>query len=885
MKQEYVQSPQELIAELSTSADGLSSAEAAARLEKYGPNKLKDAEKPTLLQRFIEQLKDPMLIILMIAAAVSAVTNFISGESFAEVFIILIVVLLNAVLGVFQESKAEAAIEALQTMTAATCKVLRDGKQVSIHSDQLVPGDVVLLEAGDAVPADGRLLESASLKIEEAALTGESVPVNKVIEALGLAKDQSEVPLGDRKNMCYMGSTVVYGRGRMVVTGTGMDTEMGKIAGVLAATEQEQTPLQRKLTDLGKTLTKLVIGICIFIFIFNLITAGEFSASTILDTFMVAVSLAVAAIPEGLATVVTVVLSIGVTNMSKRNAVIRRLTAVETLGCAQVICSDKTGTLTQNKMTVVEHVGEEKLLATAMALCSDAEYAEGGATGEPTEAALVNYAASVELKKPDLEAAAPRVDEAPFDSSRKMMSTIHAAGGAFVQYTKGAPDEVLKRCTQYWDGEKAVPMTDAKRAEILAANKAMADKALRVLAASMRTWDHKPEDNTPEFLEKDLCFIGLTGMIDPVRPEVKPAILECRDAGIRPVMITGDHKDTAVAIASELGIIHDPSEAITGSELDDLSDDELAEAITKYGVYARVQPEHKVRIVTAWKKKGCITAMTGDGVNDAPSIKSADIGVGMGITGTDVTKNVADMVLADDNFATIVNAVSEGRRIYDNIRKAIQFLLASNMSEVLGVFFATLLGFTLLNPVHLLFINLITDCFPALALGVEKAEKDIMHRPPRKSSDGIFAGGLGVDVVYQGVLVTVLTIASYIIGHCFEVGYFEMPKGVSPDGMTMAFLTMSMCEIFHSFNMRSQRGSIFTLHTHNKVLWGAMLGSLVLTTVVLEVKPIADAFGFTPVGLDEYLIAMALAIVVIPVVEIVKFIQRKLAANKAPAAA
>ena len=685
--------------------------------------------------------------------------------------------------------------------------------------------------------------------------------------------------------MCYMGSTVVYGRGRMVVTGTGMDTEMGKIAGVLAATEQEQTPLQRKLTDLGKTLTKLVIGICIFIFIFNLITAGEFSASTILDTFMVAVSLAVAAIPEGLATVVTVVLSIGVTNMSKRNAVIRRLTAVETLGCAQVICSDKTGTLTQNKMTVVEHVGEEKLLATAMALCSDAEYAEGGATGEPTEAALVNYAASVELKKPDLEAAAPRVDEAPFDSSRKMMSTIHAAAGAFVQYTKGAPDEVLKRCTQYWDGEKAVPMTDAKRAEILAANKAMADKALRVLAASMRTWDHKPEENTPEFLEKDLCFIGLTGMIDPVRPEVKPAILECRDAGIRPVMITGDHKDTAVAIASELGIIHDPSEAITGAELDDLSDDELAEAITKYGVYARVQPEHKVRIVTAWKKKGCITAMTGDGVNDAPSIKSADIGVGMGITGTDVTKNVADMVLADDNFATIVNAVSEGRRIYDNIRKAIQFLLASNMSEVLGVFFATLLGFTLLNPVHLLFINLITDCFPALALGVEKAEKDIMHRPPRKSSDGIFAGGLGVDVVYQGVLVTVLTIASYIIGHCFEVGYFEMPKGVSPDGMTMAFLTMSMCEIFHSFNMRSQRGSIFTLHTHNKVLWGAMLGSLVLTTVVLEVKPIADAFGFTPVGLDEYLIAMALAIVVIPVVEIVKFIQRKLAKNKAPAAA
>ena len=881
MKLAYTQPAEELLQELGTTAQGLSAEEAAQRLEKYGPNKLKEAEKPTLLQRFLKQMQDPMLLILLAAAAVSGVTNLISHEPFTEAIIILVVVLLNAALGVFQESKAEAAIEALQTMTAATCKVLRGGRQVTVPSEQLVPGDVVVLEAGDSVPADGRLLESASLKIEEAALTGESVPVTKTMEILGLAPGQESVPLGDRKNMCYMGSTVVYGRGRAVITGTGMDTEMGKIAGALAAAQEEQTPLQRRLDELGRTLSKLVLGICVFIFVFDLIAAGSFTLESVLSTFMVAVSLAVAAIPEGLATVVTVVLSIGVTNMSKRNAVIRRLTAVETLGCTQVICSDKTGTLTQNKMTVVEHVGEEKLLATAMALCSDAEYAEGGATGEPTEAALVNYAASVELKKPDLEAAAPRVDEAPFDSSRKMMSTIHAAGGAFVQYTKGAPDEVLKRCTQYWDGEKAVPMTDAKRAEILAANKAMADKALRVLAASMRTWDHKPEDNTPEFLEKDLCFIGLTGMIDPVRPEVKPAILECRDAGIRPVMITGDHKDTAVAIASELGIIHDPSEAITGSELDDLSDDELAEAITKYGVYARVQPEHKVRIVTAWKKKGCITAMTGDGVNDAPSIKSADIGVGMGITGTDVTKNVADMVLADDNFATIVNAVSEGRRIYDNIRKAIQFLLASNMSEVLGVFFATLLGFTLLNPVHLLFINLITDCFPALALGVEKAEKDIMHRPPRKSSDGIFAGGLGVDVVYQGVLVTVLTIASYIIGHCFEVGYFEMPKGVSPDGMTMAFLTMSMCEIFHSFNMRSQRGSIFTLHTHNKVLWGAMLGSLVLTTVVLEVPFIAQAFGFTPVDLPEYLVALGLAVLVLPIVELVKFIQRRLTPAKA----
>ena len=876
MKQEYTQTPEQLLSQLETTEQGLSSAEAAARLEKYGPNKLKDAEKPTMVQRFLAQLKDPMLVILMVAAAVSAVTNYLAGESFAEVFIILIVVLLNAVLGVLQESKAEAAIEALQTMTAATCKVLRDGKQQIVHSDELVPGDVVVLEAGDSVPADGRLLESASLKIEEAALTGESVPVNKVIEALGLAHGKDEVPLGDRKNMCYMGSTVVYGRGRALVTRTGMDTEMGKIAGALANTADEQTPLQRRLDELGKTLSKLVLGICVFIFIFDLVMAGSFTLESVLSTFMVAVSLAVAAIPEGLATVVTVVLSIGVTNMSKRNAVIRRLTAVETLGCTQVICSDKTGTLTQNKMTVVQHLGDTQRLATALALCNDANLGENGqAEGEPTEAALVNFAAAEGLPKPQLAAAAPRVDEAPFDSGRKMMSTIHTAENGFIQYTKGAPDEVLKRCTQYWADGKALPMTEEKRAEILAENKRMADQALRVLAAAQRIWDEKPASNEPEQLEQQLCFVGLVGMIDPVRPEVKAAIAECRAAGIRPVMITGDHKDTAVAIARELGIIQDASEAITGAELDAIPDEEMQQAVRRYGVYARVQPEHKVRIVNAWKANGAVTAMTGDGVNDAPSIKSADIGVGMGITGTDVTKNVADMVLADDNFATIVGAVEEGRRIYDNIRKAIQFLLGSNMSEVLGVFGSTLMGFTLLNPVHLLFINLITDCFPALALGMEKGEPDIMQRAPRDSKDGIFAGGLGFDIAYQGILIAGITMLSYILGHCMEVGFFEMPHGVSPDGMTMAFLTMSMCEIFHSFNMRSQRKSVFALGTHNKILWGAMLGSLVLTTLVLEVPFIANMFGFTPISLPEYLVALALAVLVIPVVELVKWFQRR----------
>ncbi len=878
MKPEYLQSAEEVLCSQGSQRGGLTSQEAAARLSKHGPNRLQEAKKITNLQRFLQQLKDPMLLILMAAAAVSAVTSILSGEKLTEVIIILAVVLLNAVLGVVQESKAEAAIEALQTMTAATSKVLRDGKIIVLHSADLVPGDVVLLEAGDAVPADGRLLESASLKIEEAALTGESVPVNKTAETISA---EGDVPLGDRKNMCYMGSTVVYGRGSAVITATGMDTEMGKIAGVLARTEQEETPLQRKLTQLGKTLSYLVLAICVFIFVFDLLVEGDYSLEAILKTFMVAVSLAVAAIPEGLATVVTVVLSIGVTNMSKRGAVIRRLTAVETLGCTQVICSDKTGTLTQNKMTVVDHTGPQRLLATAMALCSDAAWTEEGAQGEPTEAALVNFAAETGLKKPLLEEQQPRVAEAPFDSSRKMMSTVHQIDGGFIQYTKGAPDEVLRLCTCYIESGEMRPMTEEKRRAILLENKAMADRALRVLAAAQRSWGDKlPEDISPETLEQDLCFIGLAGMIDPVRPEVKDAIHQCRKAGIRPVMITGDHKDTAVAIAKELDILDSADQAITGSALNDLTDEELAEAVPKYSVYARVQPEHKVRIVSAWKKRGAITAMTGDGVNDAPSIKTADIGVGMGITGTDVTKNVADMVLSDDNFATIVGAVGEGRRIYDNIRKTIQFLLASNMSEVLGVFTATLLGFTLLGPVHLLFINLITDCFPALALGLEKAEPDVMDRPPRDSHDGIFAGGLGLDILYQGVLITVITLASYIIGHCVEVGYFEMPTGVSPHGMTMAFLTMSMCEIFHSFNMRFQRRSIFSGRSHNKVLWAAMLGSLLITTLVLEVGPIADAFGFTPVGWAEYGIALALAVLVIPVVELVKFFQRRAAKKK-----
>ena len=878
---EYLSSIEDVLKEQNSSEQGLTSSDAEKRLQQYGKNKLKEGKKASLFERFMKELADPMIIILIVAAAISGVTAFYEGESFTDVIIILAVVIINAVLGVVQESKAEAAIEALQEIAAATSKVLRDGKVVTLRSEDLVPGDVVLLEAGDAVPADGRIIESASMKIEEAALTGESVPVNKIVSILNL-DGEKDVPLGDRKNMMYMGSTVVYGRGKAVITGTGMNTEMGKIADALANAKDEETPLQLKLNQLSKILTVLVVGICIVIFAVGLLRAAispeGITGDTFLDSFMIAVSLAVAAIPEGLAAVVTIVLSIGVTNMSKRNAIIRKLTAVETLGCTQIICSDKTGTLTQNKMTVVEHAGDdEKELEIAMALCSDAELDPdtNDAVGEPTECALVNDANKNGLPKTMLKEEYVRVGEAPFDSMRKMMSTVHETKDhRFIQFTKGAPDEVLKRCTKALIGGKVVPMTDEIRNSVLKSNKEMADKALRVLCGAKREWEAMPSSTEPEFLEADLTYLGLSGMIDPVRPEVKAAIVECREAGIRPIMITGDHKDTAVAIAKELGIITDASQAITGAQLNEISDDQFFNDIEKYSVYARVQPEHKVRIVNGWKAKGMITAMTGDGVNDAPSIKSADIGVGMGITGTDVTKNVADMVLADDNFATIVSAVEEGRRIYANIRKAIQFLLASNLAEVLSIFFATLIGFTILKPVHLLWINLITDCFPALALGMEKSESDIMKNPPRDPKEGIFAGGMGFDVFFQGFIVTVLVMISYIVGHYVESGVWEFVD--SADGTTMAFLTLSMVEIFHSLNMRSRRGSLFTLKTHNKFLFAAMIASLILTTAVIEIPALANAFDFTPIDLDEYCIALGLAVLIIPIMEIIKFIQRKL---------
>ena len=861
---------------------GLTESEASTRLIENGRNKLAAAKKKSIAQRFLEQLADPMIIILIVAAVVSGVLAVVEDEGFVDVIIIMAVVIINAILGVFQESKAEKAIEALQEMSAATSKVLRDGKVIHVPSEELVVGDIILLEAGDAVPADGRILESASLKIEEAALTGESLPVTKIAEVIKLSETAKDVPLGDRKNMVYMGGTVVYGRGVAVVTATGMDTEMGKIAGALAQAQEGKTPLQRKLGQLSRFLTWIVLGICAVVFGVQLIrNAGNFEVDIVLDSFMVAVSLAVAAIPEGLAAVVTVVLSIGVTNMSKRNAIIRKLTAVETLGCAQIICSDKTGTLTQNKMTVVDYFGEnENRIAVGMALCSDAELFEDGTlTGEPTETALVAWADKLGQKKYSLKVAFPRVGEAPFDSNRKMMSTVHETEGGFTQYTKGAPDVVIDRCTHYLCKGEIVPMTAEYKAEILASNKAMADRALRVLACAERFYAEKPAGFEAENLETDLCFTGLCGMIDPVRPEVKDAIDRCLDAGIRPIMITGDHIDTAVAIAKELGILHDGARAISGSQLDEMDEETFQKEFQSISVYARVQPEHKTRIVNAWIGIGKVTAMTGDGVNDAPSIKAADIGVGMGITGTDVTKNVADMVLTDDNFATIVGAVEEGRRIYDNIRKSIQFLLASNMSEVIAIFVATLLGFKILMPVHLLWINLVTDTFPALALGMEKAEDDVMKREPRSSKAGIFADGMGIDVIYQGLLVAILTLTSYFVGHYMETGNWQITNSVH--GTTMAFLTMSLAEVFHSLNMRSQRGSLFTMKKQNVTLWLAALGSFVATVAVCAVPLLAGAFGFEVIGWAELGIAAAIGACVIPIVEIVKMIQRWVLRKKA----
>ncbi|WP_417118737.1 cation-translocating P-type ATPase [Olsenella phocaeensis] len=889
---EYLVPAQDVLKECGADEEqGFGVGRAAELLEQNGPNRLKEAEKDPLWKRFFQQMADPMVIMLIIAAVISALTGIVQGEAdFADVIIIMFVVVLNSVLGVVQEAKSEEALAALQEMAAATSKVVRDGKVVSVPSSELVVGDIVILEAGDSVPADCRILESASMKIEEAALTGESVPATKHAEVISLEEGADDVPLGDRKNMCYMGSTVVFGRGRAVVVACGMDTEMGKIADALAQAEEGQTPLQVKLDELSRALTILVVAISAIVFLTGFVKHGLGFISDlglVLNTFMIAVSLAVAAIPEGLVAVVTIVLSMGVTKMSEKNAIIRKLSAVETLGCTQIIFSDKTGPLTQNKMTVVEHATEDLTAhVRTMALASDAKWddAEGVATGEPTEAALVADAAKEGYTTTKLAQSRPRVGEAPFDSGRKMMSVVVRDHDGYEQHTKGGPDVVLARCTRYMSEDGVVPMTDELRRQVMDQNKAMADRALRVMASARRDWGKEmPESFEPGFLEQDLTFVGLSGMIDPVRPEVKAAIEEAHSAGIRVVMITGDHIDTAVAIARELGIIESREQAITGAELDRISDEDLADEVERFGVYARVQPEHKVRIVDAWKKKDKVVAMTGDGVNDAPSIKKADIGVGMGITGTDVTKNVADMVLADDNFATIINACEEGRRIYDNIRKCIQFLLSSNLAEVITVFVASLMGFTLLEPTHLLWINLITDSLPALAMATEGAEPNIMERQPRDSKDGIFSNGMGLDTIVQGTIISVLTLVAYFIGLATEgvsLADVVAGNGSGLEGMTMAFLTLSMVEMFHSLNMRSRRESVFTLKKQNFWLWGAFVVALLLTFVVIE-TPLSEAFDFAELDLVHYAISMGLAALIIPIVELEKAIMRRVDKAKA----
>lgn len=873
---EYLKSTEEVLKAVNSTPNGITSNQAKEVLEKQGPNKLREPKKDGIIKRFFKSLMDPMIIMLLAAAAISAITAVISGDSFTDVFIILFVVIVNTILGLVQESKAENAIDSLMEMTKATSKVIRDGVIQNIKSEDLVVGDVIVLEAGDAIPADCRILEAFSMKVEEAALTGESVPVTKIVDLINLKENTIDIPLGDRTNMLYSGSTVAYGRGKAVIVATGMETEMGKIAEALQTEKEEKTPLQKKMAEISKVLTKLVVGISVFVFIFGIIKTGDFTGEHILDTFLIAVALAVAAIPEGLPAVVTIILSMGVTSMSKRQALIRKLNAVETLGCTQVICTDKTGTLTQNKMTVVENeTSNEKLLAEAMALCSDAEIGPNDkeAIGEPTEAALVNFANKLDLPKYKLEKEAPRIGEAPFDSMRKMMSTVHEKDGKIIQYTKGACEILLERCKSFLDeNNNIVPITNEIKEKIKKENKKYADKALRVLGACYKEYDKIPKDFEPDTLEKDLIFIGFVGMIDPCRPEVYDAIKNCRKAGVRPVMITGDHIDTATAIGKDLEIIQNSSEAITGEKLNNLSDEEMIKIVNKCSVFARVQPEHKTKIVKALKSQELVVAMTGDGVNDAPSIKAADIGISMGITGTDVTKGASDMILADDNFATIVNAVEEGRKIYDNIRKVLQFQLATNMAEVLYVFISSAMGITIVTPPQLLWINMVTDSTPGLALGMEKAEGNLMEKKPRKSNESVFSGGAAFAIGSQGVIMAIIILASFFIGQHIELGRYGIFE--SADGMTMAFLTANFIQMFHAICMRSQDGSIFTMKNKNWWLVGSFILCTLLTLGVIYIPVLSNLFGLTSISLKELAVAFGLAFLIVPIKELIKVFQR-----------
>lgn len=859
--------PQEdLLKELRTSLEaGLSSQEAQQRLGQYGENKLAEKKKKTNLQRFLEQFKDAMIIILLLAAAVSFVVACFGHDpmEFFEPLLILLIVVLNAVLGMVQEAKAEKALDALKNMSAPHARVLRDGKEQVIDAAQLVPGDVIRLEAGDFIPADARLLKSVSLKSEESALTGESVPSEK--DAAALVEEKA--PLGDRSNMVFSGCSVTYGTATAVVTGTGMNTEMGKIAGLLEGEEEGQTPLQQKLAQLGKYLGFVALAACAVIFVVGLV-----NGINVLEIFMTAVSLAVSAIPEGLPAIVTIVLAIGVQRMVKKNALIRRLPAVETLGSASVICSDKTGTLTQNRMTLVKLwvEGEQELEAVSTsntqaarellrygALCCDGSvvYKEDGTEqhiGDPTETSILVAAHKNGMEQDELNRQYPRLAELPFDSDRKLMTSVNQIDGKIVAIVKGAFDMMAARCVS-GNLEAAKEKNDE-----------MSRGALRVLAVGYKFLEKAPEDPTSEELENGLTLLGLVGMIDPPRPEAKAAVATCRQAGIKPVMITGDHVVTASAIAKELGILGDGDKAITGAQLDAMTEEQLDQEVEHISVYARVSPENKIRIVKAWQRKGQVVSMTGDGVNDAPALKAADIGCAMGITGTDVAKGAADMTLTDDNFATIVDAVREGRGIYANIKKVVGFLLGTNIGEVLTVFFAMILWHkTPLLSMQLLWINLVTDSLPAISLGMEAVEADVMDHKPKPKSEGIFAHGLGIQVVLQGCMFALLTLAAFVLGQRFG--------GSLEAGQTMAFMVLALTQIVQSFNMRSQR-SLFAIGPFsNKKLNGAALLSLALVCLVLF-TPVRIAFGLVLLPAWLYLVGLGLILVPLPVMELAKAI-------------
>jgi Ca2+-transporting ATPase len=854
---------------LNTSQEGLSGKEAIRRKEIYGRNELVEGHQKTLLEMFWEQFKNIMVIILLIAAVISGFMHELT-----DTVVILFVVIINAVLGVVQESKAEKALAALKKMAAPYAKVKRDRVIQNLPTIDLVPGDIVILEAGDYVPADMRLFECASLKIEESALTGESVPVEKETMALS----NPDLVIGDRKNMAYSGSSVTYGRGMGVVTATGMNTEVGKIAGHLSRSEAQETPLQKKLTEMSRFLSIAIIIIAVIIF-----GAGIFQGRETFEMFLTAVSLAVAAIPEGLPAVITIVLALGVQRMARRNSIVRKLSAVETLGSTEIICSDKTGTLTQNKMTVKEiyfngnfHTGaisaDRNGLAIFMqilALCNDARIARNedqslDLTGDPTETALVKFAAEHNFQKDLLEVMLPRAGEIPFDSERKLMSTIHRMDTKYRVMTKGAPDMLLERCHWKLANGQVKPLTVEDREEIQNANRAMARKALRVLAAAYKDQDKLPSHPESGTLETDLVFVGLAGMIDPPRPEVYEAVRICADAGIRPIMITGDHRDTAAAIAMELGIAKGESEIINGNELNQFSDEDLESRITQYSVYARVSPEHKVRIVNAWKKRGKIVAMTGDGVNDAPALKAADIGIGMGITGTDVAKGVSNMVLADDNFATIVFAVEEGRKIYSNIRKTVQFLLSSNLGEIVTLFVGTMLNWTVLFPIHILWVNLVTDTFPALALGMEKTEQNVMRLKPRSAKSSFFSGRVGTSIVYQGIIKGLITLSVFYIGSTIYNHRIAV---------TMTFITLGLIQLTHSLNVRSNTQSLFKIGVFsNPYLVGAILVSAFLQIIVVLIPSLNHIFRVESLNLIQWLIVLAAALIIIPIVELAKVI-------------